>query len=93
MLDWTAHAEREREADGLARADVVNALGTGARIVEEYPDDRRGASVLVLGHLVDGSPVHALLGVAHGPWRVITVYRPDRDPKGRWTDDFTRRRG
>lgn len=51
------HAERERRNDGLSLADIENAVRIG-EVIEEYPDDLRGASCLVFGWARDGSPVH-----------------------------------
>ena len=89
---WTAHAEEQSDEDALLRDEVWEALGRTLRVVEDYPNDPRGASALVLTRLRDGSPVHAQIGVSRIPWVVVTVYRPDRDPKGRWNEDYTTRR-
>lgn len=42
------HAERERRNDGLSLADIENAVRIG-EVIEEYPDDPRGARCLVFG--------------------------------------------
>ena len=42
------HAERERQADRITMGELEAAI-SGAEIIEEYPDDPRGASCLVPG--------------------------------------------
>ena len=59
-------------------------------ILEDYPDDPRGPSCLVLGY-VGERPLHIVCGYTPATWiRIITVYIP-KPPK--WTDERTRRRG
>ena len=71
----TRHAEVERRNDSLSLVDVEEALRTGG-IVEDYPDDSRGASCLVLGR-ADARDVHVVCGRNSYGWLVIiTVYVP-----------------
>jgi hypothetical protein len=85
------HAQQERLDDDLDVTDVEQALLTG-EILEEYPDDPRGESCLMLG-FATGRPVHVVLGwarrqaIRRRTLRVITVYIPQR-PK--WVDPRTR---
>ncbi|MBX5476786.1 MAG: DUF4258 domain-containing protein [Clostridia bacterium] len=88
---WTLHAIREAVADDLDPIVVSEALRRNGEIIEDYPEDKRSASCLVLCHLPDGRPVHAVVGYAYEPVRIITVYRPDLFPE-RWTSDYRRRR-
>lgn len=85
------HAERERRNDGLNLADIKNSVQVGG-VIEEYPDDPRGASCLVSGRARDGRPVHLVIGFLPREWiRIITVYVPD--PK-KWESDWkTRKKG
>lgn len=53
---WTFHADQERRNDGLEILAVENAILTG-RILEQYPNDPRGASCLVLGMFKE-IPIH-----------------------------------
>lgn len=70
------HAEKERYYDG--------------EILEDYPDDPRGSSCLVLGYS-QNRPIHIVCGYTFTKWiRIITVYIP-RLPK--WIDERTRSRG
>jgi hypothetical protein len=62
-----------------------------ARVVEDYPNDPRGPSVLILIADSGGLPVHAQWGIANGRDIVslVTVYRPD---PLEWMDDLVTRR-
>ncbi len=69
------HADEERRNDGLGLADIERTLLAG-RVLEDYPDDPRGASCLVYGESGSG-PVHVVCGANRSGWLVvITVYRP-----------------
>jgi len=65
----------------------------GGEVIENYPDDPRGESCLLLGY-VEAIPVHVVMGWATSQpnrektLRIITVYIP-QPPK--WDDP--RRRG
>lgn len=88
---------RDHYFDTFARrlitpAQVREAIfSDSAEIIENYPDDPRGHSCLVLGWLADGRPVHVVLGLSE-PLCIITVYDPSQDTRGRWEPDFRRRR-
>lgn len=84
---FTSHAEEERGDEGLTAKDVETALA-GGEILEEYPEDPRGPSCLVLGYS-HGVPIHVICGQSNGGdfLVIITVYIPQlpkwRDPKTR----------
>lgn len=46
--EFSKHAERERELDMILTNGIEDAL-KNCEIIEDYPDDPRGASCLVLG--------------------------------------------
>ena len=87
----SAHAQRERLAEDLDVVELEGAIEQG-ELLEEYPDDPRGWSCLVLGY-AGARPVHVVLGWAHSRRedarvpRIITVYVPG-PPK--WRDSRTR---
>ncbi|QQR80969.1 MAG: DUF4258 domain-containing protein [Deltaproteobacteria bacterium] len=71
----TLHAEEERRSDHLSIDDVEYVLLHG-EILENYPEDQRGASCLVSGHVL-GKSVHVVCGKNKlGKLIVITVYIP-----------------
>ena len=87
--EFSGHADDERQAERISIADVEGALLNG-EILEDYPNDPRGPSCLVLGHGSPGYPIHVVCGQTHSSrLRFITVYIPSL-PK--WVDERTRRR-
>ena len=87
--EFSEHGERERQADKIPVADVERAL-RDSEMIEDYPDDSRGSSCLVLGYGAVGYPIHVVCGKSPGgTLRIITVYIPTL-PK--WLDPRTRAR-
>lgn len=83
------HAEKERYAEDISMEDIETAISNGD-IIEDYPDDPRGPSCLILGHSQD-RPIHIVCGYTSIKWiRIITVYLP-KPPK--WVDERTRGKG
>lgn len=73
---WSYHADEERRNDGLEIKDVEKAILNG-KILENYPDDPRGASCLICGEVRPGLAVHVVCGKNKmGFLRIITVYKP-----------------
>jgi hypothetical protein len=89
--EFSKHAEREREADMISTAELEEAM-SNCEIIEEYPDDPRGASCLALG-FAGQRPIHAVCSVKRDPDELflITLYDPSKRPD-QWTDRFSRRR-
>jgi Domain of unknown function (DUF4258) len=86
----SSHAETEREADTLPVSEIEEALLSPlAEVLEDYPDDPRGHSALILGFTTAQLPVHVVVGLSlPGTIILITVYRPD---PARWYDWRKRR--
>jgi hypothetical protein len=81
------HAEKERYAEDISLSDIEAAIANG-EILEDYLNDPRGGSCLILGHAA-GRPLHIICGyTSTKSIRVITVYVP-KSPK--WVDEHTRR--
>lgn len=85
----TAHAEEERQADKISIEEVERVLLTGT-VLEDYSNDPRGPSCLVLGYGQEGYPIHIVCGQTPSRrLRIITVYIPNPP---RWIDPRTRGR-
>jgi hypothetical protein len=84
------HAYDEAVADDVSILDVIDATPRG-ELIEDYPDDPRGRSCLVLLRVGDQVVAHAVWAFDHGSGRAIlvTVYRPD---PARWSGDLRLRR-
>lgn len=85
----SAHAEQECQQDRITAGEIEEALER-PELLEDYPDDKRGPSGLVLGWTKADSPIHAVVGKLLGDEKlvIITVYRPD---PARWIDWRKRR--
>jgi hypothetical protein len=85
------HAEKERRADQITVSELEKAL-KGCELIEDYPDDPRGSSFLILG-FSDHRPIHAVCAIRHDPEELlfITVYDPSRHPQ-KWEDNYRKRR-
>ena len=84
------HGYDALDDNGIVFSDLVESLND-AEIVEDYPDAKRGPSVLLL-HAVPRGKLHAVWGIPAGrssPAVLITAYRPD---PARWTPDLMTRR-
>ena len=75
----TDHAEYEREADAISVVELEQAFGSEIlELLENYPEDPRGSSALLLGFTSEGNPLHAVVSVSSPDIVVfITLYRPD----------------
>ena len=83
------HADQERLAEGLTVAALEQALQS-AELIEDYPNDPRGHSCLILG-FTEGRAIHVVCGLTRQQKLIlITVYLPVL-PK--WRDERTRARG
>ena len=81
------HADEERIADDLTIEQIESALSK-CELLEDYPNDPRGHSCLVLGFTDNDQPVHVVCGKTQQEKLVlITVYIPT-EPK--WSDPRTR---
>jgi hypothetical protein len=84
------HGFDELAKDGILPSEAL--VGIAAAIpIEDYPDRRRGPSVLALQHDEKGRPNHILWGIPAGhrrPAILVTAYRPDQDL---WDSDFKTR--
>lgn len=81
----TLHAEVERDSDQITAREIEEALlSLEAEIIEDYPNDPRGHSCLILGFTKENFPIHIVCGMVESEILVlITVYRPDPDE---WID-------
>lgn len=83
----TRHARERAGKRFIGDEELVCALATG-EVLEDYPDDPRGPSALVLGYTVHREPLHAVCAFdPGGTLLIITVYKPE-PPK--WVDERTR---
>lgn len=80
-------AERAIER-GIDPLHIKEALLCG-RVIEDYPDDKRGHSCLVWGKDSNGRDIHMVCGVAYEILWIITAYLPDEKE---WETPWMRRK-
>ena len=86
--EFSLHAEHEREDEHILTKELEQSVMSG-ELLEDYPDDPRGHSCLILGFTQDGRAIHSVWGLLpNGRVRVITVYIP---LPPRWINPRTRR--
>ena len=72
----------------ISTAEVRQILATG-EVIEDYPDDPRGHSCLILGHGNDRRPIHIVCAPKAEYLAIITAYLPSPEA---WADDFRTRK-
>jgi len=83
----TLHAQQEMLNEEVTLDDVLHALAQG-RLIENYPEHKRGACCLVCGATPTGRPLHVVCTTARPMLVIITVYEP-KEPK--WVTPTQRR--
>jgi len=68
----------------ISTTDIRMVLEKG-EVIEDYPEDARGHSCLILGKGTGGRPVHVLCSPKDDYLAVITAYIPTEEE---WRDDF-----
>ncbi|MDA1192818.1 MAG: DUF4258 domain-containing protein [Candidatus Poribacteria bacterium] len=82
-----SHAQRRMLRHRIEENAVRHILISG-EIIEDYPDDERGHSYLVMGSW-DGTPMHVVAADKQNYTFVITAYRPN---SSQWESDFRTRK-
>lgn len=87
-LEYTQHAVDQSIHRRITVDELRQAMATG-EIIEDYPDDKYGASCLILGYTQAGRPLHVHCSHATRELiKIITIYQPN---PSQWTDLRTRR--
>jgi hypothetical protein len=82
------HTEKLRERQ-IKAADIEEAVANG-KIIEDYPDDLRGPSLLLFG-MVNRRPLHIIFGnLDDDEILIVTAYEPNN--KEEWEHDWTTRK-
>ena len=71
----------------ISRAEVRQVIEKGD-VIEDYPEDARGHSCLLLGFGEGDRPVHVVCTPKEDYLAIITAYLPDEHD---WTRDFRMR--
>ena len=71
----------------ISAAEVAAVVAQG-ELVEDYPNDPRSDSCLLLGFRDDGRPIHVVCSPKKDYLAIITAYPPD---PAQWSADFKTR--
>jgi hypothetical protein len=71
----------------ISTGDVRKVLEEG-EIIEDYPEDARGHSCLILGRGRDGRPIHIVCTPKDEYLAIVTAYIPD---EAQWSGNFKTR--
>ena len=83
------HAVRQMSsADRMISTREVRGIVDHGEIIEDYPEDPRGHSCLMLGRGQDQRPLHVVCAPKDDFLVVVTAHLPDRE---QWSEDFRTR--
>ncbi|BAZ82168.1 MAG: DUF4258 domain-containing protein [Sphaerospermopsis kisseleviana] len=89
QFEFSKHGVDQSILRGIGVKEIKKAIQNG-KIIEDYPNDKYGASCLIHGFTQNGRPIHVQCSYpSRSLIKIITVYEPDSH---RWSDDFTRRK-
>ena len=87
---YLPHALRQMaRPDRMIATEEVRAAIEQGDLVEDYPDDSRGHSCLMLGFGEGGRPIHVVCAPKDEYLAIITAYLPDPHE---WAEGFSQRR-
>jgi hypothetical protein len=76
----TLHAEQERDADQILTSEIEKAFTDRESVVlEDYPDDSREHSALVLGFTKMMEPLHGVWSIHEKTAILVTIYHRIQD--------------
>ena len=88
-LLFLPHAIRQMShPDRMITPAEVKKVAITGDLVEDYPDDVRGHSCLLLGFGEEGRAIHVVCTPKPSYLAIITAYLPDPE---KWSSDFTKR--
>ena len=83
---YLPHAIRQMSRpDRMITTDEVRSVIENGEIIEDYPEDSRGHSCLVLGKGKNKRPIHIVCSPRDEFLAIITAYIPD---PGEWSEDY-----
>jgi hypothetical protein len=87
---YLPHALRQMSRlDRMITASEIRSVVEDGQVIEDYPEDQRGHSCLMLGYGTDNRPIHVVCSPKDGYLAVITAYIPDLR---QWEIDFKTRK-
>ena len=92
QIIYTQHALDEmNEEEEMITPEEIRQVVLEGEIIEDYPEDKRGHSCLILGYSGKERPIHVVCAPKDEYLGIITTYIPTL---GKWENDFrTRKKG
>ena len=86
---YTPHAIHQMNSEKrMITTDEIEEKITKGKIIEDYPEDKRGHSCLINGKISE-RPLHVVCAPKDEYLAIITAYIPD---DSKWNDNYTRRK-
>jgi hypothetical protein len=87
--EFSKHAVDQSIIRDISVREIEEAMATRSELIEDYPEDKYGASCLILGFTRGGRALHVQCSYPTRPLvKIITVYEPDA---AQWTGLRVRR--
>ena len=85
-LLFLPHAVRQMSRpDRMITSKEIRKIIENGEIIEDYPEDARGHSCLILGYGNDDRPIHVVCSPREDYLAIITAYLPD---PSQWGNNF-----
>ena len=82
---FLTHAIRQMShPDRMITTSEIRSVIESGGVIEDYPEDARGHSCLILGYGDDDRPIHIVCAPKDDYLAIITAYLPDEDE---WSND------
>lgn len=86
---YLPHAVRQMSRpDRMISTAEISSVVQGGELIEDYPEDQRGHSGLILGFGDANRPLHVVCSPKTNYLAIITAYLPDPN---QWSEDLKRR--
>ena len=80
QYEFSKHAVDQSIIRDISVVELEDAVAGKSEVIEDYPEDKYGASCLLLGYTKAGRPLHIQCSYPSRPLvKIITLYQPDPD--------------
>lgn len=91
QYEFSRHALDQSIKRNIRVVEMEEAIYGNCILIEDYPNDKYGASCLLLGFTATGRPLHVLCSYPNRTLiKIITLYEPD---PAEWIDNRVRSEG
>jgi len=78
QYELSKHAVDQSILRDINVAEIEEAISGQSEIIENYPEDKYGATCLILGYTKAGRPLHIQCSYPSRPLiKIVTLYEPD----------------